>query len=229
MYRWWLVLALVACSKRDDLSDFDKRPPPPAQRAAPVAPAARPRAIALAVRGFLRIEDASGKREEPLPESPRHHGEFPEGCYASADGAVYAVGKQYTGVPGPDDGVVWKRAADGTWSVAVRLELVQLTSIAGTAPDNIVAGGAAGYSWWNGKTWTWHPAKPDFVYVWSDGKTIFGTDFARKTTFEILHGEQRPAPTSSHDWRDDKYVCARGATHYTVFERDAPIGGHEPQ
>ena len=233
MDRWWLVLALVACSKRDDDSDFAKRPPPPAQRE-PSAPASERRAApavsagdevtAMAVRGFLRIEDATGKHEEPLPESPRHHGEYPEGCYAAADGAVYAVGKQYTGVDGPDDGAVWKRAADGTWTTALRLELVQLTSIAGTAPDNIVAGGASGYSWWDGKTWTWHAATPSFVYVWSDGKKIFGTDFDRKLTFEIVKGEQKPAPNSSHDWRDDKYVCARGAKRYHVFEKDAPIG-----
>jgi len=177
----------------------------------------------MAVRGFLQIADASGKHEEPLPESPRHHGEYPDGCYAAADGAVYVVGKQYTGVPGPDDGVVWKRAADGTWSTVLRLPLVQLSSIAGTAPDNIVAAGASGYSWWNGTTWTRHDMTQNFVFVWSDGNRIYGTDFAMTSTFEISRGELKPAAKSSHDWRDDKYHCAHGEKHYQVFEKDAPL------
>src|SRR5882724_1355812 len=100
----WLVLALVACSKHDDYTSLgkpDDPPPSPPKAVAPPQPSAGDEVTEMDVRGFLRIEDTHGKREEALPESPLHHGEFPEGCYAAADGTVYAVGKQYTGVDGP--------------------------------------------------------------------------------------------------------------------------------
>ncbi|HEY4180328.1 MAG TPA: hypothetical protein VGM90_25975 [Kofleriaceae bacterium] len=234
---WWFALALAACSKHTAPSDppSDPKPTAPtpvtADAAAPEVPAvddtptAGDEVTEMLTTGFLRIKDGKGTHEEQLPGSPRKHGEFPEGCYASADGAVYAVGKQYTGVDGPDDGVVWKRAPDGTWSTALRLELVQLASITGLAPDDIVTAGHGGYSWWNGKTW----ARTDldessFYYVWSDGKAIYGTDFEMTKTFKIVKGKNEPAPHSDHNWRDDQYACARGAVSYQVFETDKQIG-----
>jgi hypothetical protein len=231
MKPWCLALAVIACSKHDDAPNPARPDEPTAVPAPKVAATSPPPEVAagtevteMAVRGYLRIEDASGKREEPLPESPLGHGEFPEGCYTASDGTIYAVGKQYTGVDGPDDGAVWKRAPNGAWSTPFRLERRQLSSIAGIAPDDIVAGGSRGYAWWNGKTWTVHDTPQAIVKVWTDGHAIYGTDFDITLTFRIDHGEPKPIAKLDHDWRDDKYICSRGSTHARVFDKSTPMG-----
>ena len=57
----------------------------------------------------------------------------------------------------------------------------------------------------------------EFVAVWSDGKHLHGEDFDETVTFAIEHGEARVVPAVAHEWRDDKYKCARAGTSYTAF------------
>jgi hypothetical protein len=91
-----------ASDRIDHISDHPDRHATGAQRES-----LPPGAYAVSSAGFLRITKGDKSIVEGLPPSPRGAGEFPMGCWAAPDGSVYVVGKQYTGVPGPDDGAVY--------------------------------------------------------------------------------------------------------------------------
>src|SRR5262245_20275458 len=108
------VLAVLALRQQRQAAADSPAPAP--------APREPMRVMRMMCRGFLRIRENGVDREEPLPASPLGHGEFPTACWATSDGTVYAVGKLYSGKPGPDDGVVWKRTPTGQWSIAFQLK-----------------------------------------------------------------------------------------------------------
>jgi hypothetical protein len=185
------------------------------------------RVMSMQTRGFLRITTEAGERVEALPESPLGAGEFPEACWAAPDGTVYAVGKQYTGKPGPDPGVVWRRASDGTWSMPFRLPDRSFHSITGRGPNDIVVGAIGGYVVFDGKTWTVHDLPEEIVWdVWSEGGIVVIRNFYANQTYELTDGTAKPTTDNraKHDSYDDRYACAHGTARYRVFDRSTEAG-----
>ena len=220
MLRAIALIALVGCSKGGD-------PPAPTKTAAPApAPAKKKpmRVMRMHSTGFLEISNGADRREEQLPESPLEHGEYPEGCWVAPDGTLYAVGKQYTGVPGPDFGVVWKRTPKGEWSTAFRLKDLTFHSITGRAANDIVVGGLQTYVTFDGSAWTPHDFGKSVNYVWTDGKRFLLQDQDDTELFELGKSAPKRVTLIKHDSFADEYRCAHGDIAYRVFEKDKEIG-----
>lgn len=217
------VIALAACSKGGDPPrESQDRPPPPST----VAPPQRmpKRVTRMHATGFLEIQDRAGAREEQLPESPLHHGEYPEWCWVAPTGTLYAVGKQYTGVPGPDYGVVWKRSAKGEWSTAFRLKDKTFHSIVGRGANDIVVGSLGGYVTFDGTTWTPHEHGTFVNYVWSDGKRLLMQDQGATELFQLGAGAPKRVALVAHDTFEGKYRCTHGDVVYQLSIKDKEIG-----
>lgn len=232
--RLLMFFAIVGCGTSDEARLVPTESKPETSRVVPDPAAAKAqrkpmRVMRMSSHGFLRITENGVNREEALPESPLKHGEFPEGCWAAPDGAVYAVGKQYTGVPGPDFGVVWRRAPDGAWSTAFRLKDRTFHSITGRRADEIVVGALGGFVAFDGKTWTVRdlPEDSSVWNVWSDGTSLFVEDFAGTKTLAITGGTAKPIAHQPRDAHEDRYACARGETKYRVFEKSEERGEAE--
>jgi hypothetical protein len=191
------------------------KPPPPPKK--PM------RVTRMATKGFLRIRDGSGEHEEPLPDSPLGAGEFPRGVWAAADGAVYVVGKLYTGKPGPDDGFVWRRATDGTWSLAWRLPGRTFMSVVGLG-DALVVGSYKGIACFDGRGWSVIDLPCDaMVRVWDDGGRVVARSIDGKGAWAVQGGDVTPiAPLEEPPQRET--VFTRGDTTWQVFDRSTEIG-----
>lgn len=208
------------------------KPPEPAPepRVAP-RPAPRPAAAAapmvvteMDTRGFFSIEDAAGKREEPLPESPLGHGEFPMGLWVSPAHTVFVVGKLYTGRPGPDDGVVWKRTRDGTWSIALRLPSSVIGHVTGRSDDEVVGGRMGGIVCFDGQAW--HPQALPYSMmwkVWSEGPDLVAQAFDESATYTVSMG-LTSMTTQRTEPRVDRYSFERDGIVYRIFDRSTPRG-----
>jgi hypothetical protein len=178
----------------------------------------------MATRGFFARTDASGEQEEALPESPLGHGEFPMGVWVAPDHTVFAVGKLYTGRPGPDEGVVWRRAPEGTWSFALRLPTRVIGDVAGRSGTEVVAGTMGGIVCFDGQSWHEHALPYAMMWkVWSDGDELVAQAFDGSVAYTVERGI--PAMTTPRtEPRRDRYVFVRDGVTYRIFDRSRPIG-----
>ena len=199
-------------------------PPTPTPAAVPVG------ATAMSTRGFFAIEDASGRRdEEPLPDSPLGHGEFPMGLWVAPDHTVYVVGKQYTGRPGPDDGVVWRRSPSGVWSVVLRLPGRVIGHVTGRSDTEVLVGAMAGIATFDGQTWTEHSLPYTQMWkVWSEGSELVAQAFDGSVAYVVALGVTSMGMTSMTsprtEPRTDRYAFTRDGVTYRIFDRSTPIG-----
>ncbi len=179
----------------------------------------------MATRGFFAIEDASGRREEePLPESPLGHGEFPMGLWAAPDQSVYVVGKLYTGRPGPDDGIVWRRSATGEWSVALRLPGRVIGHVSGRSESEVVVGLMGGIATFDGHSWTEHALPYSQMWkVFVDGADLVAQAFDGSAAYTVSLGLTSMASARAEP-RVDRYSVVRDAVTYRIFDRSTPIG-----
>ena len=79
------------------------------------------------------------------------HGEMPRDVFAVGN-EVYATGYAYTGVPGPDNGVVWQRTPEG-WTEVFRLTLQELGDGWGSGANDVWVAGV-GVAHFDGTTWS---------------------------------------------------------------------------
>jgi hypothetical protein len=237
----WIALALIVAStwlvarvfRRPAAAREPPAAPPrsagtsayaPPSKAPPPQPPTGMRVMSMTCHGFLAIEDATGRREEPLPASPLGEGEFPMGLWVAPDHTVFAVGKQYTGRPGPDDGAVWRRDPDGTWTIAYRLPGRVLGAVTGTASDDVVVATMGGVVWWNGTTWrdTTLPY-PMMWKVWRDDGQIVAQAFDASVAFTFSRGVAT-ARTPTREPDRDRYTHAVDGTTYRIFDRSEEVG-----
>ncbi len=200
------------------------RPASPAGRSAPMASA--PMVVTeMKTRGFFSIEDASGKREEPLPASPLGPwGEFPMGIWVSPEHTVYVVGKLYTGRPGPDDGVVWKRTRDGSWSIALRLPASVIGHVTGRSDTEVVGGRMGGIVCFDGQAWHEQALPYSMMWkVWNDGADLIAQAFDGSATYTVSMGLTSLAASRTEP-RVDRYSFERDGIVYRVFDRSTPVG-----
>lgn len=178
----------------------------------------------MLTHGFLRIADANGTREEPLPDSPLRAGEFPMGLWVAPDHTVFAVGKQYTGEPGPDDGAVWRREAGGRWSTSHRTRGRVFGGVVGRSSREVVVGGIGGIACFDGTTWRETKLPYPMMWkVWRDGDEIVTQAWDGSATFTVNGG----AVTACERRREpefDRYTCTVEGTEYHVFDRSQEVG-----
>lgn len=232
----WIALLFILGATWILLRVLRKPAPPPAPARRPGAPvyappgAATPKPAGMVVtqmstHGFLRIDDAAGTREEPLPASPLGEGEFPTAVWAAPDHTVFAVGKQYTGQPGPDDGVVWRRDPDGTWSTAFRLQGRTFHSVAGRASTDVIVGAIGGIALFDGSAWRVEllPAYSMMWNVWQDGDDLVAQAFDDSAAVLVAGGVTRPCPPRPRPDRD-RYEWTVDGARYRVFDRSEEVG-----
>jgi hypothetical protein len=198
----------------------------PVSAAPPTSPAHKPmRVMRMRTSGFLRMTNPAGvKHEEPLPRSPYGSGEFPTACWSPGDGSVYAVGKLYSGKPGPDHGFVYHRAANGTWSVAHVIEQRTFHSIVGRSDRELYVGAMGGVVYFDGARWTFiEMPYPMVVKVFADAGDIIAQAFDGSITYQLDAG--RPTPTMRREAPDSSpYSHASGGMTYRVFDRSEEVG-----
>ena len=154
------ALPILGCSNKP--SSGDHLPPPPSLsaviaatsdmpglRGATAAPATSG-VIEMATRSFLRRRGADGAWHEEALSPPNAHGEILRGIW-SAGSDVYAAGYAYTGVDGPDDGLVYKRV-DGRWQRVFKVQRRELGGGWASGPDDVYAAGVA-VAHFDGKAW----------------------------------------------------------------------------
>jgi hypothetical protein len=135
-------------------------PPPPSPSAVALAPASAPAAtpapptsgiVEMVTRTFLRRRSADGAWHDETLAPPNPHGEIFRGMLTTgAD--VHAMGYAYTGVDGPDDGIVYKRDASGRWQRVFKVERKELGGGWASGPDDVYAAGVA-VAHFDGKSW----------------------------------------------------------------------------
>jgi hypothetical protein len=209
-------------------------PPPPPTPATPPERAprgAKPMVVTeMATRGFFAVEDASGRREEPLPDSPLGSGEFPMGLWVAPDHTVFVVGKLYTGKPGPDDGAVWRRGRDGTWSLSLRLPGRVIGHVSGRSESEVVVGLMGGIATWDGAGWTEHALPYAMMWkVWlepvavgPDGELV-AQAFDGSAAYVVGRGVTTMT-TPRTEPRTDRYAFVRDGITYRIFDRSTPLG-----
>lgn len=233
----WFALLVIAATAWFVVRTLRRRAAPttaPERRAGAVAyapPVAAPaprvtgmQVMAMRTHGFLAVSGPDGAREEPLPGSPLGAGEFPSAVWVAPDHTVFAVGKQYTGQPGPDDGAVWRRAPDGTWSTPYRLRGRVFGSVAGLASDDVIVGAIGGVVWFDGERWrdTTLPY-PMMWKVWRDGDELVAQAFDASVAFTMTRGVAT-ARTPAREPDDDRYTRVVDGTRYQVFDRSEEVG-----
>lgn len=182
------------------------------------------RVMVMHATGFVRITHESGERVEQLPASPLGHGEFPRAIAGSADGRLYVAGKLYTGKPGPDDGVIYARATDGTWRIAFALEGRTFQSIVVTADGGVYAGTKGGYAHFDGERWQ-VCSLPTDVYcdVIADEGRVFASPYQAPRWFELEGATATPCEPRAVPKHDALVHRAEGIT-YRVFDRSTEVG-----
>lgn len=225
---WVLIRALRRKAPAEQSKGPQQRAPGSPVYAPPVAatpvPVTGMRVMQMRTHGFLAIEGPDGRREEALPGSPLGAGEFPMGLWVAPDHTVFAVGKQYTGQPGPDDGVVWRRDPDGTWTTAHRLRGRVFGAVAGTGTDDVVVGTMGGIVWFDGSRW--RETTLPYAMMWkvwlADGEVV-AQAFDGSVAFTVTRGVAT-ARVPAREPDGDRYTRLVDGTTYRVFDRSEEVG-----
>ncbi len=179
-------LALLACHGSSEA------PPPASSSSASPATSTRAKLPPRTTESphvtakVVRIEGGKAT-DEALPPGIHGYGEEPKAIWAANDTDVYLVGYMYTGVPGPDTGVVYKRNKDGAWEIVWTKKENELSSIWGSGPSDIYVAGHHAVIHFDGTSWKEEPivgleggvyavggAGPDRVYA--AGGTVMSKD-----------------------------------------------------
>ncbi len=224
-----VLLAVLTRPEKQEATSRDRRSsvPPGRISSAPAPRTSGVRAMRMHTQGFLRISQGTSTIEEPLPGSTRNAGEMPLGVWVDDEKTAYVVGKQYTGKPGPDDGAVWRRKANGGWSTMYVRPSETLHSIAGTAPDDIYCGTLGGVLHYNGTTWSFIGLPyPMMVDVFTDRGRVYARAFDDSVFAELRRGDIA-AVEPHYDPRPDPYGFEAHGMSYRVFDRSTEIGEAE--
>lgn len=193
-------------------------PPPKEPEIEP--PADEPmRVVRMMSTGFLRIEGPDGVREEQLPMSPHDHGEYPQGIWGNGEGTIYIVAKQYTGRPGPDDGVLFRRKPDGTWDTFYREEGRFFCTVAGTSDGQLYVGSMKGVFYFDRNAWKFIPVDSnDRVEVHIYDGQIYGTSNHRESAW-LFDGDVATPSDVQPDESWDERIHTENGVKYVAFHR----------
>ncbi len=193
-------------------------PPPPA----PPAPPAPLKVMRMLTHGLVRVVEGGVEHEETLPDSPLGHGEFPTAITGAPGGEVYVVGKLYTGRPGPDDGVVYRRQGGG-WEIVHRLPERTFHSVC-VHSGNVCAGAVGGYAVAEGGHWGFVPLPYESVVnLWVEDGRLKGAAWDGSLAWD-LSGPQPVAAPPRRAPEGNARQCQLGEARFTVFDRSTELG-----
>ena len=179
----------------------------------------------MAVSGHVRIRDASGERVEDLPASPFGEGEMPEGVFAAPGaGPLFVVGKLYSGQPGPDHGVVYRKDPGGEWEIVHVLRDRTFHRVCGTAADDVLIGAIGGIVHFDGAEFRFSELPyPMMIKTWREPDGLIAQAFDGSCSFLVRQGV--PEPTHRREEPDtDRYTYVEGDAEYRVFDRTVEVG-----
>jgi hypothetical protein len=160
----------------------------------------------------LRPFDATAAEDVLMPESPHRSGEQIRDAWVAPDGTEFVAGYMYTGKPGPDTGVVYRRAVGAhAFEIAWAVPEHELGTFGGVSSTDLYVGGTGILLHLKESTWT-ELAMPDGVRHISAVAVHDGTLWIASSAIEgIFHRElgsvewkREDAPT----WRYDRLAFA---------------------
>lgn len=212
-----LVIAAVTKKQNQQLPPVQREqqglvPPPP--------PPPPMRVMRMFTVGIVRVIEAGVEHEETLPASPLGHGDYPTAICAAPGGEIYLVGKLYTGRPGPDDGVVYRRRASA-WEIVHTMSGKTFHSVAADG-SRVYVGGVGGYTVFDGAAWTFHPMPFDSVVnVWLEDGKLLAAKWDGKTAWDL----SGPAPVELAPRKaPDQDECILGGIRFIRSQRSHEIG-----
>jgi hypothetical protein len=212
-----LVLVVMAVNKNAKVAA------PPIQRGGLQAPPPPPppmRVMRMFTTGLVRVIENGFEHEEALPASPLGHGDYPTAIGAAPSGDIYLVGKLYTGRPGPDDGVVYRRRG-AAWEIVHTMSGKTFHSVCADA-TRLYVGGVGGYTVFEGGRWTFNPMPFDSVVnVWLEDGKLLAAKWDGKAAWDLSSGTAveiapRKAP--------DQDQCIVGGTRFIRSQRSQELG-----
>jgi len=215
------VIALGAC--KDDKAPH---PPQPANTPAVDARVNRDDPASITVRLARLTFATSAVEDTAMPPSPLGHGGQVRDVWVAPDGTELVTGYLYTGVPGPDTGVVWRRRpSESTFAIAYTTPEHELGRFAGRAADDVFVGGTNKLVHFDGRSWKdldFPPGANDISAIavkgdelWVASSAGLDTLFRRKLDEATWHTE--PCPTERFDvlaFAGDDLYTGSGPTLY---------------
>lgn len=135
-------------------------------------------AVAQSIKSTSEIgtfEKGKWTKTDRLPPALHGSGEALRDAYVAPDGTQFLVGYMYTGVPGPDTGVVYRKDRGGTWKMVYSKRENELSNLWGTSSSDVYASGVKTLAHWDGTAWT-ELDLPKFqggvAGGWTDGKQL---------------------------------------------------------
>jgi len=216
-----LVAVIIAVTKSNKpVPRFDRggliAPPPP-----PPAPE-RMKVMRMFTEGYVTVREGDAEHDESLPTSPLGHGHFPTAICAAPGGEVYLTGKLYTGKPGPDTGVVYRRIG-GAW------ELVHTTAertFHGIFCDGgkLYVSAVGGWLLFDGATWKFNALPYEsVVYVWLEDGKLLGAGWDGKRAWDLSGATPVEIAARQATERASK-SCELGHLRFTARDRSREIG-----
>ena len=125
--------------------------------------------------GTLRAGKLS--KGSALQAAVHGHGEALRGAWLAPDGSEWRVGYMYTGVPGPDTGVVYRRAAGGSsFEIVYTKPANELGHIWGSSEKDVWVAGVRTLAHFDGARWKEEPIPMrdgNLSGVWGNGKELY--------------------------------------------------------
>lgn len=106
--------------------------------------------------GHVNGERVTSKGDA-LPPAIHGHGEALRGAWVAPDGTQFLVGYMYTGVDGPDTGVVYRRDPGGAWKMVYTKKDNELGHVWGRSSSDVWAAGVTTLAHWDGTAWKEEP------------------------------------------------------------------------
>lgn len=213
-----VTLAVVATQTKstETTVESDDAPTHQLDIAAPARPPMR--VTRMKVWGELIIRRGEEKTKEIFPASPLGAGEFPTAIWGDDDGTLWISAKLYSGKPGADDGVVYRRTPDGEWHFEYIVSERTLHSIQGRN-GHLYAGGMGGYAHFDGTQWQ-TVVLPEYTMMWkvfADADGVFVQNWDGEFAYR-LDGSERHAMTPVPEPDVDHNICQMGDVVYKVFD-----------
>jgi hypothetical protein len=111
-----------------------------------------------------------------LPPAPNGHGEALRGAWVAPDGTEFLAGYMYSGAPGPDTGVVYRKDPGGAWKIVYSKPRNELGHLWGRSSSDVWASGVKTLAHWDGTAWREEsvPITSDqLLGIWGDATEMF--------------------------------------------------------
>jgi hypothetical protein len=125
--------------------------------------------------GIGHLEGGKWTSGDKLPPALHGHGEALRGAWVAPDGTEFLTGYMYTGVPGPDTGVVYRKDGDA-WTIVYSKPENELGHIWGSSSSDVWVAGVTTLAHWDGTAWKEEPIPMlagTLTGIWGDGTVLY--------------------------------------------------------